>query len=59
MSGNAENTFLEVLLPEGKKALQAKLDGKSVQLKEKQVESSNYVLIDVNGVGVHTLEIII
>jgi len=57
LTGNAEESNLEILLPEGKKADSVSINGKPIEFKTKNIEQSSYVMANVKGVGVFNIEL--
>jgi hypothetical protein len=58
-TGNALGTEVELLLPEGKKALSVKINGKNKELLTKTVEQSVYVLVNISRVGVNVIDLVL
>ena len=56
-TGNAAVTELELLLPEGKKALAFSVNGAEKPILIKSVEKSEYVVTTLTGVGVYKIEV--
>jgi hypothetical protein len=57
VTGCAEQYEIALLLPEGKVAQRASLNGKEVPLRTEAIESSHYCLLDASGVAVHHIEL--
>ncbi len=56
-ASSADSVKLEILLPEGKEPKGVTLDGKKTEFETKTVESSRYVCLDLEGIGVHEIEV--
>ncbi len=58
-ASSADSVRLEILLPAGKEPKGVTLDGKKTEFETKTVESSRYACLDLEGVGVHEIEVAI
>ncbi len=56
-TGRAEETRVEILLPEGRSAAAMTVDGHPVEPESKQVQESRYACCVIRGVGVHHVEV--
>lgn len=56
-TGNTNDTNLELLLPEGKQADFLTINGKSKEFTVKTIESSDYLVCRINGVGVWDVQL--
>ena len=58
-TGSGEQTQVEILLPSGSKARAVSIDGRDEVVCLKQVETSDYLTLKVDTVGVHRVEVLI
>jgi hypothetical protein len=56
-TGNAAETEIELLIPEGRKATSVLINGKTQEITIKTVEQSSYILARIAGVGVHSISV--
>ncbi len=54
-TGNAAESVVELLLPEGEEVSEALLDGQQVEPGIETIEASRYAVLPVEGIGVHTV----
>lgn len=57
VASNADTTDLRLLLPDGKTAEQAQVNGENVVFEMQEVESSSYVRLLLEGIGPKTVEV--